>query len=353
MIPAFGLRVQIPSTSELLASDERAFRTSWSVHEDYIIEDGVIKPLVNGDPIDVITVRAFAKRYLPMIRPELPFEFAKLAHSSQDAILKFVRNYGLLGYRHAFFSTLDIFKSFEFLMNTPESGKDIPTTKPPNFGEFFHPGINDGDPVSWVLSHAETVKLILDLNGALNDRQQLKVRLERLTVQGKGWPIEYRYAKRGQLYATLCQTAQDGEGDSTFGRRIIAHIINENLNGGVSRALIVDLDRRRERQNRELTLLSVFHAETLMDCIYWHLADAIIGETIKRCLFCKRFFNATTLKRMYCPPPMGYQGDSPCAQNDRAKRKRDRDREKAMGKKSTKLMKGARRDESQRSAKRQ
>ena len=297
------------------------------------------------------------KRYLPMIRPELPFEFAKLAHSSEDAVLKFVRNYGLLGYRNAAFTTVEMFLTTAFgdILDREERERDNlpPKESGFDFRRLFHPWINAGDPVSWVLTHAETVKFVLDLNEALKDRHQLNVQLERLTVQGQNTRtyIEYRFAKRGRLHATVCQTGRNGEDDTIFARGIIAKIMNENLNGGVSRALTVDLERRRTRQNR--TLLSVFRAESLMDCIYWHLADAIAGEMIKRCLFCGRFFNAITLKRLYCPPPMGYQGDGPCAQNDRAKRKRARDREKAMAKKSTNVMKREKRDGRQHSTKRQ
>lgn len=340
--------MQIPSKSEWLAADERAFRTHWCVYEDYTILQGTIVPLVNGRPvrIDLPKPSQIVKSYLPMLRLELPFEFSKLAHSSEDAVLKFVRNYGLLGYRNAAFTTVEVFSTrvlTEILDREERERQKLPPRELDfDFRRLFHPYVNAGDPVSWVLSHAETVKFVLDLSEALKDRHQLKVQLERLTVQSEDTRthVEYRFARRGSLHAIQCQAGrkplkafQEAEDDFVLAREIIAHIINANLSGGVSRALTVDFDRRREGQNRKPTLLSVFQAESLIDCIYWHLADAIAGETIRRCLFCGRFFNATTGKRRYCPPPMGYEGDGPCAQNDRARRKRDRDREMAKNEK--------------------
>lgn len=302
--------MKIPDGAELRASDERAFRTSWLVYEDYIVRKGVLQPLANGVPIGILSARGATKRYLPIARIELPFEFAKLANSSEDTILRFVRNYGLLGYHQAVNTTLGVFKFAASL----QQGKS-PADK-----YLVHPGIDFGDPVSWILSHAETVKLVLDLNEALKDRQLLKQILERMTVQGESWPIGFRYIERGHLYSHSIKMIREGKDDFDCIRGIIAHIMNRNLNGGISRELILDVNPERRSEGRHL--LSVFGANSLIDCIYWLLADAIVGNSIKRCKFCNRFFNVSTLKRIYCPPPMGNLGNGPCAQNDRARRKR-------------------------------
>lgn len=304
------MKIIIPDGAEFRASDERAFRTSWPVSEDYVICEGVVQALANGVPIGILSERDATKRYLPIARTELPFEFAKLANSSEDVILRFVRNYGLLGYHQAVNATLGVFKLNALLEHA----------KSPVAKDLVHPGIDFGDPVSWILSHAETVKLVLDLNGALKDRQSLKLILERMTVQGEGWPIEFRYMERGHLYPHSIKMARQSRDDFDCTCGIIAHIMNRNLDGGISRKLIIDVNPERGFEGRHL--LSVFGASSLIDCIYWLLADAIVGNTIKRCKFCGRFFNASTLKRIYCPPPMGNLGNGPCAQNDRARRKR-------------------------------
>lgn len=321
--------VTVPSRSELLESDSRGFRTYWLVQEDYRIEDGLVKPLASGKPVDVTEkffTLASLSRYLPMTRPELPFEFAKLARADDADIVQFVRRYGLLGYREAFETTLSIYKTFEFLATTPRGEEDKPPEKIPDFSRFFHEGINDGDPLAWVVSHAKTVNFVLELHDALKDKRQLKAKLEELkihTVEYGDWPIEYRYAQRGELYPECCKTKRGSESDFEFAGGIIECIVNANLKGGISRELLIDLEPENSKKTaRQNTLISTFQANSLIDCIYWHLADAIAGSTVKRCLYCKRFFNATHLKRLYCPPPMGLSGEGSCAQNDRAKRLR-------------------------------
>ena len=350
--------MRIPSKSDLFASDNRGFRTYWLVDGDYALREGVITPLVDGEPAQVYagssmamdpgsTGRSFVKRYLPMTRPELPFEFAKLAEGSGEAILRFVRHYGLLGYREAFETTLSIYKEFEFLVNTPEGEEDSPPSTVPDFGQFYHEGIRYGDPLSWILSHAETVSFVVNLYGALSDKQKLRVMIEALEERNERREklLKWKYAQRGDLYRHS-QVIVDPPSDDPqeCARYIIAWTINQNLDGGVSRKLIIDLERSRavHLPHRERAILNAFQAKSLMDCIYWHLADAIAGGTVKPCLFCGKFFNATSLKRMYCPPPMGYDGDGPCAQNDRARRKRLRDKQEKQAPKPATKKGGAR-----------
>ena len=331
--------MRLPSKTELFASDERAFRTYWSVDEDYLIEEGVVKPTKSGKPVEVEVVdldgRSIVQRYLPMARPELPFEFAKLASGTDGAVLEFVRNYGLLGYREAAETTLAIYRRFEFLATTPEGdgegeGEGEETTPPlPNLEHFFDVAAwHHGDPLSWIFSHADTVRFVLDLHGALKEKDRLKVLLGKLATHRNDRyekMLEWKFAERGQLDRQWMVIADPPDDDPVeCARYIIAWIVNRNLRGGVSRELLIDTDL--QRPDRKRSVQSVFQAESLIDCIYWQLADAIVGQAIRRCLFCGRFFSATTLKRKYCPPPMGYTGDGPCAQNDRARRRRERKR---------------------------
>lgn len=314
--------MRVPSRSELLESDSRGFRTNWVIDEDYRIEEGVIKPLAHGSPISARfrSGRVLRERYMPMTRPELPFEFAKLADGTEVTILNFVRRYGLLGYSQAFESTIEIYKMFEFLVNAPRgSAKAKTSTKLPDFGELIHPEGHKGDPVAWVVAHAETVQFLIELNEALHQKKQLREKIEQITTIGKAWPLQYGYAIRGQLQKTVCQNRQyDKESDSDLLRRIITQILNANLNGGVSREVLVDM----EPGARDPSFVSTFAANSLVDAIYWHLANAFVGGSIKKCVYCKRFFNATHLKRKYCPPTKGFSGEGACAQNDRARRKR-------------------------------
>jgi hypothetical protein len=331
--------MKTPSGAEFRSSDHRGFRAHWIVDEDYRIEDGLLKPIAKGRAVEIWpdlhriiasekmtaawhSERVIVERYLPITRPELPTEFAKLSDGSEKTILQFARRYGLLGYWESFKRTLSIYKRFWFLSESAEedAGK-------PDFNDFVHEGIHSGDPLSWVIQHAQTVKLVLDLNDALSDRAALRSKLEQLTVRqttsdeysAQLGEIEYRYANRGELYPSVARVGsarRDYRDDFEFARSLITVLLNENLEG-VCRQLVLESDKQQPSR-----VVSVFEPDSLIDAIYWHLADAIAGGSIKRCLFCGKFFNATHQKRVYCPPLMGMTGEGQCAQNDRARRSR-------------------------------
>lgn len=329
--------MQAPLRSDFLESDVRGFRTTWLVAEDYRLEDGLVKPVAKGELVSVAPFEENAvQRYLPMARPELPFEFSKI--ETAEHIVSFCKRYGLIGYLPSVQTTLDIYTNFQLAMTLPsdDENDERPTTvatRQRDFQKFYHPGLWEGEPISWILNHAETVRFLLNLFDALTDSGKLKSIIERLTIGGAAnrmtASIQCKYAVRGSLYNRTYLTSRRGESDVEFSQGIIQHILNENLVGGVTREIIVDLEPESIRsKDRALTFISAFRANSLLDAIYWHLADAITVATVKRCLYCKRFFNATHLKRLYCPPPMGINGEGSCAINDRAKRKRQRQREK-------------------------
>ena len=90
---------------EILESESRSFNQLWPVAEDYIIEKGFILPVMGGKVVDPRSLMALTREekslYLPMGRPELPGEFARLADEDEEKVLNFVRRYGLLGYHCA------------------------------------------------------------------------------------------------------------------------------------------------------------------------------------------------------------------------------------------------------------
>src|SRR5687767_6582253 len=89
-----------PPHHEVVESLARSFPSQWWVAADYRVERGFVLPLVDGKPVEYVDIHRglrLMKQYMPMAHPELPAEFAKIDGRGQDAVLAFVRLYGLPG----------------------------------------------------------------------------------------------------------------------------------------------------------------------------------------------------------------------------------------------------------------
>jgi hypothetical protein len=280
-----------PPPEELAESQARSFPASWWVADAYRIERGFVIPLVGGAPIRVMDFyegRAAMREYMPIAHPELPAEFAKLDGGGPDAVLAFVQRYGT-----------------------------------PGFGRFR---LDDvwGDPIAWILGHARAVRLVGDLASALDDEELLTQRLEELkaTTGGSEW-IAFPLMERDSRYPGVLNVS--ALSPVATGRETALSAISWQLNAvlpGVSRAVAIRADAVPPR------LESFFNPEDLIACIYWLLADAVVGRTIRRCSACGRFFVATHDRMKYCPPPMGHEGASRCM--NRAKQRRLRAGQRAQ-----------------------
>jgi hypothetical protein len=254
-------------------SRSQGFVHRWPVADDYAIHDGVVLSLMQGAPTPV-TAYPFsgASSYLPLTRPELPAEFAKVAAGDDASVLAFVRRYGLL-------SAYDL----------------IPSTA--------------GDPVAWIVAHARAVKLVSDLAWALDRPPDLARMVEGLTVReatGQESVIVLCPQRRETRPRVLIVPPDDPR---TMALGIIAHLMNPNL-AGVSRQLRVEQSQ----------LVSGFVPQRLLDFLYWLLADAIVDAKLRPCRACGRFFIATHRRMQFCPRPMGQWGVSACM--NRAKQAR-------------------------------
>jgi hypothetical protein len=282
------------SKREFEESRSRSFTNLWQVAKDYRIENGVVIPTDTKD----------MKKYMSMSRPELPAEFAKVAADGSEEILRFVRRYGLPGYHQAW--------SFRELPGVVGLDPNDLKVK--------------GDPVHWILSHAANVKLVAELAEAIQDPSRLKVAVEKLIV-GKApeQSLAFKMAGRASAYpASFQMRLIDDRRECAL--QIISHVLNDNLTG-VFRGLIVEYNKAKHARG----LTSVFVPRNLLDCIYWHLADAVLGGTFRACAKCGRFFVATHRRMKYCPPPMGQLGVSRCmdaAKHQPKKQKRQKRRKK-------------------------
>jgi len=295
--------VNNPTYSEWRESRANSFATCRWVAENYRIDNGRVVPLMKGKPADYLSLsRAHASEYMPLARPELPGKFAKIAGGSDNQILEFVRQYGLLGYAQAY-------RSSE--IHEWKIPRGALAQKLKNDGTSTRATL-EGDPVPWILAHAATVNLVMELSAAIDDASQLDLRVQKLLVSQPSQPgseiISFPMAIRGEMIPVQAKWRKSKDLRENA-LDIILAILNHNLEG-ITRALAIDYDEKKRRK----LLTSVFVPQNLLDCIYWHLANAVIGSQVRTCAYskCGRFFIATHQTMKYCPPSIGQKSVSRC-----------------------------------------
>ena len=288
----------VPNGADFIESRGRSFADEWPVAEDYVIQSGLVRPRVGGKPV--------AREYLPMAQPELPAEFAKVGGGDgEGAVLGFIRRYGLLGYAQAW--------RFPF--------EELGAAR----SRFYTPNLA-GDPVPWLVAHARAVALVGELARALDEPEALSLQIGQLTVRAATGDemLAFSVPGRGRTRPGQVQM-RPRKSPRESALEIIAHILNENLDG-VSRTLLVE-----PQDDRRLGLTSLFTPLNLLDAIYWLLADAVVGARVRSCLACKRFFMATSDRMKFCPPPMGLAGVSRCMNRFKQQQFRERKAARAKG----------------------
>ena len=259
------------------------------------------------------------REYDPLDCLELPGEFAKLASGDPDRVLAFVRQYGQLGYYFAGESGLE---------SNSEERRNLRRSK-----------YAQGDPFSWIVEHAKAVRLVLNLREAFNDRRRLRQQLQQLTQNSKDRDrpraLTFSFIKRAKLEPSVLRLELLSENDQENAIRIISEILNPNLMGTCRviesplQRILADWMSRRigsEPTRRHTTPASRFRFCSLMDAIYWQLADTITEGNVKRCAYagCGNVFITTNRKRRYCPRPLGDVGESFCSNRDRQRQYQQR-----------------------------
>jgi hypothetical protein len=276
---------------DFIDSRGRGFTDLWPVAPDYQIKDGQICPRVDGQFIQWGTFHSFkgCQTYLPMTRIELPGELAKMARGRESDVLDFVRRYGLLGYARAWRIPEEVVGARLCEGGHAEAAPQL-----------------RGDPLPWVWAHAQTVQLVLDLMGRLDNSAALRAFMDTLKTQEDPGTYAYRVARRGYLHPMPILSRQRGERQRDTALHIIETILNLNLTG-VSRVLLVE-----HQDKGQPGFTSLFEPRNLIDSAYWQLADAAIGGWVRRCANprCASFFVAKSQKVKYCPPPIGHYTES-------------------------------------------
>jgi hypothetical protein len=309
----------------------QGFRTLWAVHETYVLEPHIVPLEARRIDVDsqrqvreleqekreemvIVAKGEVARCYAPLLHPEVPNALAKIHYGDEAATLAFVQKYGLLGY-----------------------GKLVPLPQHPS----------GGDPLPWFWTHAETVRLALEVASYLqqDDMEHLETYLQSLRSpysyfdDATAWPSVFIASReqvvhmtwqspRSNIVAVLTQTASPLSSEvlhaavhlgrdmertrpqkslRDYGRAFLRDVVNPNI-AGIHLKITED-----EGYDRPCF---VFHA--LCEMVYWHLVNPLGKLPLRRCAnpHCQAPFFPKTAKQKYCPPPWG-QSDSPCANRHR------------------------------------
>ncbi len=263
--------MEIPS-HELELGQSHEFTTLWMVFGGYEVTGGVLRRSRD----DVVAA------YAPIRRRELPGELAKLTRGDEAAVICFAERYGQLGY--------------DQLVGSDEA--------------------RGGDPVDWVWTHAETIRICLHLTELLQEdlveevepylRSVAPPKEERQRVQLLPSSLVIKFAAKGRV--DTLEIAYEEKNGASLARLVYRDLINPNIDG-IHRGL----------QGHGKDERSFFHFSALIEAAYWQLADIVEGGRVVRCEECGALFPQTRKGQRYCPPQFR-QTESPCAQRARVTR---------------------------------
>lgn len=259
----------------------------WPVFRVYLSGERVVEDR-SGGPTRI---------YDPMEEAGLIERFARI--KTRDDLLSFAAEYGLLGL-------------WSFALRQQ---RQTPTAS---------------EPARWWLAHAQGVRIVLGAIRFLNSRRTsspdgLGTRYgfealwtshpdEVLEPSDKAPTVGFgRYV--GRLGFVLSRDWEDTErvNPRERARRVAATILNKNLEGVPRRFSPFPPTRAGSR--------SAFEIRTLVEAIYWRLANEWDAGRVRSCEACGEPFIASHGRQQYCPPPPGH-AESPCAARLRKRRQR-------------------------------
>ena len=222
--------------------------------------------------------------YYPTLRPTLPFELAKVPDGDHEAALRFVKEWGFLGYQEHY--------------------------------------LRNFDPLWFIWGHAATVRTVLSLwkalkhtaEGALdravnNLRQNLGNMEEppapipqwirgciEADPEWPGWepnvapPYSWWMLSGNQLWA--CETELGANGLSADDQvaealQVIRETVSDNLRGAnsvIETETPISLHQRPTTELAGPSFIWTIECKRLVDVVYWHLANLLVqGDPVRRC----------------------------------------------------------------------
>lgn len=246
------------------------------------------------------------KSYRPFEFSSLPNALAKADH--KEAALAFVQKYGLLGY----------------------SGLEVDSAHVDRENPY------EGDPLSWFLAQASTVRFALHLLAMLRDSDEAAlagwIKAQMISVPLKRFipsaPSE-KYKTAAHLFAIGTETVlnplkepQQWEGaHDVLAMQLVEYLVNANT-VGVRRRLFVGPFEKKVRAQ--------FSARALIEAIWYLVGEAALSPQegrfsgVRFCEECGTPFIVTDKRQRYCPGDE-LSGASLCGSRARMRRRRKRE----------------------------
>ena len=248
-------------------------------------------------------------KYAPMTHQELPTEIAQLTWGDTKAVLRFARQYGLLGYDCVVQATLE---------RKPSAEHPILRERLTEHG---------GEPLRWIWGHANTINVCLTLTNLLQEGDENALLNYLYTPRGL---ISWGFAMHPTVDAFDEALADEwfirlpDMGITASAKWFRRQIVNRNI-GPVSR-FMWDIDGKGEK--------AYFNVEGTVRAAYWHLATLI--ETGKyrlvRCkdAACQAWFAQRDPRQRFCPAQGGMK-ESRCSARYRMRARRADQRKQREG----------------------
>lgn len=163
-----------------------------------------------------------------------------------------------------------------------------------------------GEPLEWVIAHVATLRWSRQTASYVQTRERQPRKPAVWAIGGELFGKTTRRWRRSEGLHTLPEYDFDGE--------VLAALLNENL--------------RWTKENFfwwEEALVRRRLVGTLIEALYVHLSDAIVGALrTARCEECGAAFLKTDARQRFCPNPAGDMRASRCAGRARTRRARER-----------------------------
>lgn len=244
--------------------------------------------------------------YAPLEHPELPHQFVAAANR-EDSLVRFVGQYGRLGWHELVGSDLD-------WRRTDPWFKRMLTFYRQALQASARDGQSDAvyaEPVEWIRAHARTVEWCLAAGLALRRAGRIREQACLDLRQRLPKPYGCRASVRPELFRERVNEVSP----VTFVGGMLGDYLSINLKGV----------RRRVVFTSETGMRSVLGGDSLLESIYTLVADAVTDGRLAPCEACGKVFIQTDERQRFCPPREG-QVKSTCMNRVRVQRFRQKER---------------------------
>lgn len=255
----------------------------WMIAAEHVIDHDLLRPIGDLD----------FQAYLPMAFPKLPFELASIGFGDVDAALKFVTQWGLLGFPN---NRLRGGLKLENVMH-PLQADGTP---------LFKNGLSsfDGEPLEFIWLHARQIRTVLHLAKAVQDQDVDALAEAQANMRSDANPTcrYYQVIPRDYMWFYLVGYSRGGitlhQDGPQAALSIIGSVLSRNLKG-----IEIGVESRGSAEMGLSGLGRTIRWDALIQVIYWHLFNHIVegGHPLAICRECGSYYVRTDARQQFCP----------------------------------------------------